>query len=245
MINSALSSAFKDVNTVNDASITVQVDVSPSKLMLKLSEGLMNEVTRLVPYAGYKPTADLSSEDILKYLKTLTWCRCQTTKDVQDKAFRPYRNLQKHLEVPVLAYQLFISMGVAFDRDYSIRFLPAYSIESADLLSPEEMSYVSDIFTALRRYGFASVVGMPVSREGELDFMAMCHVEEVVRSYRNSHPVYGFLASFFAQQHLNEITGTMCRIVYGYDSDYQWYISSLLATLKAEQPEVKRSDPQS
>jgi len=243
MINATLSAALQDAKKVSDATIVTQVEMRPSKLMDAMAVGLMNEVNRLVPYVGFKPTADLEVEDILKYLKTLTWIRCQTVKDVQPKEFIPYRNLKNHLEVPVLAYQLFLSIGVAYDRDYSIKFLPTYQIESADLLSPEEMSSMSDIFTILRSIGFASVVGMPSSREGELDFMAMCHVEEVVKSYRSTHPVYGFLASFFAQQQLNEITGTMCRIVYGYDSDYKLYITSLLAALKAEQPEVKRSDP--
>lgn len=243
MINTTLSKAVEDAKPMTEATIVTRVQMNPSKLMENLAEGLMYEVERLVPYSGYKPVADLESSDILKYLKTLTWIRCQATKDVSPKEYLPYRSLSRHVEVPVLAYQLFISIGEAYDKNFAIRFLPEYQIESADLLSPEELSSLSDIFLALRTTcGFASVKGMPSSREGELDFMAMCHVEQIVRSYRNTHPVYGFLASFFAQQTLNEVTGTMCRVVYGYDTDYKLYIRSLLATLKAEPPEVRHND---
>lgn len=238
IISAEMSKSFEDVNKMNDAVIVARVEMNPSKLMSKLADAILGEVDRLVPYVGYKLTASLTSEDILKYLKTLTWMRCEHVQDAPDKAFAPYRNLYRRVEVPVLAYQLFIAMGNAFDKDYAIKFLPTYSIESKDVLSLQEMQQLSDIFLNLRTRGFASVTGMPNTREGELDFMAMCHVEEVVKSYRNSHPVYGFLAAFFAQQQLNEITGTMCRVVYGYDTDYAMYVQSIMQSLTAKQPEV-------
>jgi hypothetical protein len=241
MISSTLEVAFQPKMNWRDATIAVRVQVTPSKLMSQLADGLMNEVWRLVPYSEYKPTADLTSEDILKYLKTLTWMRCRyVTSDFSEaKAFAEYRNLYHRVEVPALAYQLFLCVGEAYDRDYAIKFLPEYQIESSDLLSVEDMSNLSDLLVNLRTIGFASVTGMPHDREGELDFMAMSHVEELSRSYRNSHPVYGFLASFFAQQQLNEVTGTMCRVLYGYDSDYKLYVASLLRALSAKQPEVR------
>lgn len=232
-INKTLEQAFDSQPKMNAAVIEVSVEMKPSKMMESLSKGLMSETIRLFPYAGNQLTNGLTSDDIHKYLKTLTWMRCQHVQGSLSKSFAPYRTLYKRVEVPTLAYQLFLAMGLAFDADYSIRFVPAYSIEGSELLSVDEMVEISNVFTNLRQIGFSTVVGMPKEVDGELDFMALCHVEEVVKGYRKSHPVYGFLASFFAQQELNVVTGTMCRIVYGYDTDYQMFISSLLASMKA------------
>jgi len=242
MITAQLSSALEDAKKVREQAITTTVEVSPSKLMTSLAEGLLAEVQRLVPYLGYKPTAELDVDDILKYVSTLIWMRvCHVNSDVS-KAYAPYRNLAKHLEVPALVYQLLICIGLAYDRDFGLKFLPKYSVDSDMLLSPDELRSLSDTLLGLRDIGFASVTGLPRKVEGELDFMAMCHVEEVVRSYRDSHPVYGFLASFFAQKELNEVTGLMCRVVYGYDSDYQMYIREALRVTKAVQPEVRHDE---
>jgi hypothetical protein len=245
MITATLSSSFEDVNKVKEPVVTVTVEVSPSRLMTSLAEGLLAEIQRLIPYQGFKPTADLSVDDILKYVATLVWMRtCHVNSD-QSKAYIPYRSMGKRVEVPALVYQMLICIGEAYDRDYSIRFLPRYSVDSGMLLSPDELLALSDILLSLRTIGFASVTGLPRDREGELDFMAMCHVAEVVRSYRDSHPVYGFLASFFAQKELNEVTGLMCRVVYGYDSDYRMYIREALRITEAVQPKAHPNDQKS
>jgi acyl-CoA synthetase (AMP-forming)/AMP-acid ligase II len=117
-----------------------------------------------------------------------------------------------------------------------------YSIDSKEILSVDQMKEISDAFLTLRAIGFASVVGMPNERSGELGFMACCHVEEVVTSYKDSHPIYGFLASFFQQAQLNEITGLMCRIVYGYDSDYKLAVRRIISNVSAHQPKTVASD---
>jgi len=49
------------------------------------------------------------------------------------------------------------------------------------------------------------VTGLPQESEGELESMMLCHVIGMVTSHKRSHPVYGFLASSFAQQKLNEV----------------------------------------
>jgi hypothetical protein len=238
MITTNLSSALEDAKKVREQAVTVNVEVSPSKLMDSLAAGLLAEIQRLIPYQGFQPTAELTVNDILKYIITLIWMRvCHVNSDFS-KSYARYRSMAKRVEVPALVYQLMICIGEAFDRDFSLKFLPRYSVDSAMLLSPDELQALSDTMLSLRDIGFASVTGLPRTTEGELDFMAMCHVEEVVKSYRDSHPVYGFLASFFAQKELNEVTGLMCRVVYGYDSDYQMYIREALRVTKAVQPET-------
>lgn len=233
MINSTLMSALNDNNKVREASITTKVEVTPTRLMSSLAEGIYAEILRLVPYSGYTPVEDLESGDILKYLKTLVWLRVQYVNHATSKALMEYKPLHRSLEVPVLAYQLLIAIGEAYDADYSIRFVPEYSAEGTELLSPKEMVAISNLFLSLRMNGFASVTGMPRETEGELAFMALSHVEDVVCGYRNDHPVYGFLAAFFCQQELNQVTGTMCRIIYGYDTDYELMIRGIMAKMSA------------
>jgi hypothetical protein len=122
-------------------------------------------------------------------------------------------------------------MGVAYDRDFSIEFKPEYSIEEAELLSPDEVLAVSNLFRGFEQSGLKLVQGLPSDPNGDLDFMALCHVEDFVVGYRKAHPVYGFLASFFNQQKLNDVTGMMCRVIYGYDTDYKVQISSLCQSI--------------
>jgi len=149
----------------------------------------------------------------------------------QNKALASYTRLVRILSIPVMFYQCLIAMGIAVDRDFSIKFHPVYSIDSKDLLSPEGMAEISELMSRFEMNGLKIVVGVPRDSEGEIDFMALSHVEETVRGYRRSHPVYGFLAAFFAQHSLNEITGMMCRVVYGYESDYQLYVTSIYKAL--------------
>jgi len=93
------------------------------------------------------------------------------------------------------------------------------------------MREISDVMTTLVTSGFKVVFGLPLTYEGELEFMAMLHIENVVKSYRESHPVYGFLASFFKHLELNEITGRLSRIVYGYDEDYSVNIQRIISSV--------------
>lgn len=243
MINASLQSIVEtDYKKIHDSFVETLVEMNPSKLLKEVAEGIKAECDRLAPYAGFKPVADLSVEDIHKYFHTLVWMRCKHVADQVDKSYSLYRTVYKVCEVPTFIYQLMISIGEAIDSDYSIRFIPGYSIEDTNLLSVEQMKNISNVFLALKPLGFSSVTGMPSERSGELDFMACCHVKEVVRSYKDSHPVYGFLAAFFQQTELNSITGMMCRIIYGYDSDYEIAVRRIVSAVSAHQPASKTSD---
>lgn len=226
MVSTTLQSQFNDSKLLNINTVTVKVEMNPSKLCDKLADELTRDMSRIGELTGIKDIG-MGPEDILKYLKTLVWLRVSLVNNDRSKALLGYASLRKRIAIPVMFYQCLISMGMALDRDYSIRFIPVYSIDSEDLLSPETMQEISDMMVRMEPNGLKLVQGIPKEPEGELDFMALSHVEETVLGYKRSHPVYGFLASFFAQHSLNEITGTMCRVIYGYESDYQSYVSSI------------------
>jgi hypothetical protein len=231
MISTELQSAFNDSKLVNKPAITIHVEVSSTDMIDLMAKKLMAEFERMAPYAGYTPVSDLTSEDIARYLKTLLWLRVCTVLDTADKSSRCYQPLKKSLAIPVLMYQLLICIGRAYDSEFNLEFMPAYSITEEDLLSPDEMAGLSSLFRSFENSGMKVVYGVPYDREGELDFMAMSHVDDVVVSYKRSHPSYAFLASFVRQQKLNEVTGLMSRVIYGYDSDYKYQLDALLTAI--------------
>jgi hypothetical protein len=199
--------------------------------MDELARCYVSELFRVAGSAGAVLLKDVDRDRVRRYLATAGWMRVNHSTAAGGKAFAEYRRLYSKLAVPVLAYQAFIGVGEAIDQDYGIKFVPVATIDGKELLSPDEMLELSDLFFSLQNSGFKIVRGLPHDPEGELDFMAMSHVHGIVRSYKKSHPVYGFLASFFAQQQLNETIGMMCRIVYGYETDYAANISSLVASI--------------
>lgn len=230
MINNVLMSQFKDNETLNKPSITVRVEVYESDMVHLLAQKLKSEFDRMAPYASYTVISDLTGTDIEKYLKTITWLRVCHVMDETSQC-RDYRPLTKRLAIPVLYYQLMLCIGRVHDSEFNLEFVPAYSITEDDLLSVDQMEAISSVFRQFENSGMKVVYGMPKDRSGELDFMAMSHVSNEVTSYRHSHPVYGFLAAFFRQKQLNEVTGCMSRVVYGYESDYRYELDALFAAI--------------
>lgn len=230
MLNAQVQSMFNDSKEMNDATVIVNVEMNPSELMDCLADELLGELLRINPNVKIGTEA-VEKQDMYRYLVTLVWMRVNITSDAYDKSAQIYFKLNKALAVPVMAYQLLVMIGKAVDRDFSIEFRPTYSILETDLLDPMQMVAISDILTRMEPIGMKVVYGLPREKDGELDFMAMAHVGEVVKSYRHSHPVYGFYSAFFRQKQLNEITGSMCRVLYGYDSDYRLYIAKVFQQL--------------
>lgn len=238
-ISAQLTSMFNDVKPMNDPTIECNVELSPSKLMGRLAQEILEEMKRIMPYVGYDSVSQLEVEDIEKYLSTLVWMRCEYASNTSSKAFGAYRASYKYLAVPVVLSQMLLAIGRAYDRDFAISFIPTYTIKESCLLSVAEMCAISDILRRMENNGLKLVYGLPNDVNGELDFMALCHVEGVVKGYRKSHPVYGFLAAFFEQKKFNEVTGMMCRVFYGYASDYEMHVSRLFYAMKTTPVEHK------
>lgn len=229
MLNAKLQSMVEDFKPVTKASLEVTVNLQCSGLTTKLANTLRGEMIRVAGSAGLMETSDISAEDICRYLSTLSWLRRVQVTHSWDKVSTPYRKYVRNVACPVIWYQILLGMGNAVDRDYGIAFKPGSTIEADDLLDPDTLSDISDVMWRLQNNGFRIVGGIPLSEEGELDFMAMCHVEDTVLSYRRTHPVYGFLASFFASREVGDSLGALVRVRYGYDSDYGVLLSRIVA----------------
>lgn len=234
MVNSKMQSMFEDFKPVNEATIIVEVQFEPDQMVQDLAVALRNELIRVAGPVGEPLLDGIHVEDIRRYLCTLSYLRRARVVGAQNKSVNAYRSLVRTVAIPVLWYQVLLGIGKAFDRDYSIEFVPGTSIRESDLLAPEEMLTISNTMFNLQNNGFKVVAGIPKDPEGELDFMAMAHVGEMVLSYRKSHPVYGFLASFFATQEVSIALGALVRIRYGYDSDYRTLLTRVTASVGGE-----------
>lgn len=234
MINTNLQSMFTDSKPVNDPTITVTVALRCSKLVEDLASTLMQELIRVAGPVGDAMLRDVDVESIRKYLATLGWLRRVQSTRSWTKSNLDYKPFVRNAACPVLWYQVLIGMGKAVDRDYSIEFVPGTSIDEADLIDPDTLREISDVMFRLQNNGFKVCAGIPTGEEGELDFMAMAHVEDSVVSYRRTHPVYGFLASFFASHEVSNALGALVRVRYGYDSDYRVMLSRVVAGVGGE-----------
>lgn len=230
MINEKMQSMFNDYKPVNEATIEVTVKLHCDKLTSDLAEIIYQEMFRVAGVAGERLFEGIEAEDIRKYLATLGFLRRAQTVGLKDNVTKCYSALKHTAAVPTLWYQVLLGIGVAYDRDYSIKFIPGTSISDEDLIAPEDMLKISDLFWMLQDRGIRVVAGIPLQREGELDFMAMAHVDETTTSYRKSHPVYGFLASFFSSEEVSAALGTLVRIRYGYDSDYRTFLARIVSS---------------
>jgi len=231
MISSQLQSQFKDEKLLNTSVVVCRVDYKSSELVNVLASKVLAELHRMAPYASYSDVESMSVDDLRKYFNTLIWMRVNHCNDCYDQTYKPYKALSRYLAVPVLLYQVLLGLGRAYDDEFNIEFRPAYTIPQEDLLSTDEMESVSSVLRSFEGSGLKVVYGLPRDKTGELDFMAISHLGNEVLSYRKGHPVYGFLAAFLNTLELNEVTGTMCRILYGYESDYRYRIDRLVSLI--------------
>jgi len=222
---------FEAYKTTNRPTLEILVQLRPTDMVKDLAHCYFAELHRIAGVSGTKLLEAYDVEDVRKYIATLIWMRCCRSVGEYSKMYSPYASMSKNIAVPVLVMGLLIQIGPAYDADYSIRFLPDTTISSNDLLEPDSMRRLSNLFFSLQNNGFKLVAGIPLGQEGELAFMAMIHLQSEVLSYKKSHPVYGFYASFCKQETLNEVTGNMSRILYGYDSDYHAILWQLVSAI--------------
>lgn len=220
---------FDDYKTVNDPTVIVTVALPCSKMVEDLSHVFEQELIRVAGPVGDVMLKDVDAEVLRRYLATLAWLRRVQSTGLWNKASQPYKPFVRNGACPVLWYQVLIGIGKAVDRDYSIEFVPGTAIDERDLVDVDTARKISDIMFRLQNNGFKVVAGIPTAEEGELDFMAMAHVEESVLSYRKTHPVYAFLASFFASREVSDSLGILVRVRYGYDADYKVLLSRIVA----------------
>lgn len=226
MITEELRKSFEEDKQVTRSLLRISVKLNVSQVLEEYSKCLLSEIQRLSPVRGLQEIEDLEFEDILKYLTTLVYYR--VLKVNNERLDPEVKSIYRLVAVPVLMSQITASIGKARDEQYNLEFVPTANFEASDILAAADMLAISDIMTRLEANGLKIVYGLTNDPTGDLGFMAMQHVENQVISYRRDHPVYAFLASFFVQEKLNEVTGAMARIVYGDSRDYSYRVRALV-----------------
>lgn len=196
-----------------------KITFRPGELFLDMAKLEVQEIERLMRYGQSNLTPE--ADEFHKYILTILWLRVQ---QVSDRISSEYKFARKNLMIPVRLYQIILSLGIAEDRDYGIRFVPTITdIDANDLMSPSELRDFSDCLMQMQDQGYLVIeTGLPNDVSGELGFMACLLLEdERVVSYRKDHPVYGFIASFFKSQIADAGFTDRYVIQYGTKTEYE------------------------
>jgi len=228
MLNADIQRFFEDKNPTLEGGLEIQAQFTSSDLLKQLGSDYASEVSRLNS-SGSHIYQVLDDELMYKYFNTLLWMRVAYIKN--DKTFLPYQESSQLVAVPVLVYQLIISIGRVHDSEWNIHIKPSYTTDGDDLLSVDELNRVSSLLRGLENNGLKQVIGMPLDKQGDFEFMVMNHINNRITSHRVSHPVYGFLAAFLKSTGSRAVYDQVQRIHYGTLIDYQARLSHLLPSI--------------
>lgn len=209
--------------------ITVNVKIDTSDIFLDVASVYSQEAERVMRFTS-NAHFEISTEEFLKYFKTLLFLRVARVNNVTNSAVNGYKNIQRNLLIPAFVHILINSIGRATDTDYGFTFVPQVDINSVDLMSPEQMQDVSRRLVTLNREGLVCTeTGVSMNPAGELSVMATLNIQGEILSYKKDHPVYGFYASFFRHSIVsNTISADILRIRYGAESDYRSYLHMIV-----------------
>lgn len=204
--------------------IRVDVELDKSDLITHVAGLYVRELGRL---ASVK--MDLPDQDTLvQYFCTLVALRCETCNEGKPKSETVF--FKKVAVIPAFFGTLLVQIGVAFDREYGLRFIPKSSFASTDIMGPKELTEMSDLLSSYEPLGLKLVTGIPKAIEGELGFMAckFLNNDKSIMSYRRDHPIHGFYASFFRAKWLEACMDGACRIRYDYEESYRQALAQMV-----------------
>jgi hypothetical protein len=228
MLSADIRKFFEDKNPTLEGGLEIQARFTSSELLKQLGSEYSSEVSRLNRSGSH--IYDVLDEELMyKYFNTLVWMRVAYINN--EKTFSPYREVAQFVAVPVLVYQLIISIGRVHDVEWNIHITPRYTTDGDDLLSVDELTQVSSLLRGLENNGLKQVIGMPNDKQGDFEFMVMNHINNRITSHRVSHPVYGFLAAFLESTGSRAIYDQVQRIHYGTLIDYRARLAHLLPTI--------------
>lgn len=219
--NKILFDHFSDQHGQRDMAITCQVNVYPSELAEQLANLMSEELERLAPNEVIRKEAiELGSDNLLKYFKMLTYLRVCRVRHILHGKLSSYQSIYDHLCIPSILQLVLAGIGEVRDEDYNIVFKPKMNIDEEDVLSADEMIEISEF---LRRFQtLATEIGLPKADDGELEFMTMRKVQDVIKTYRNdSHPVYAFLSAFCEMTEMDNLVSGLLRVTYRSITEYK------------------------
>jgi hypothetical protein len=207
--------------------IKVIVDLNPNKLFDDLTRIYYGEIVRVTRFNRLDTI--LTPELISKYFKTILKMHVDNVNDDRT-VFKVERKYGWWIPTPL--YSVLLNIGLVADKDFGLKFIPKFDIDSVDLLSHSEYDDVAEELSELEKYGLKFVTGgLPNKQDsGTLGFMgSQLMATGEVLSYRHDHPVYGFFRAMFDFNALEEILGGKAfRVRYGYYDEYSTLVSAFV-----------------
>lgn len=219
-LNTTSTGWTQDLNDQTSAidMIRVKVDLTPSDLFTDLASAYYVEVERVTRFETKVST--ISEESMLKYFQTLLYFHVQ---NMTSRVPLEYNKVKFNAIIPTPIYTLLTQIGEVTDKNFGLRFVPSFEIDIKALLSPSEMIEFGYELLRMENLGLKLTTnGLPGHDSGELGFMGAYAYENEVRSYRHDNPVYGFYASMFKTNGIEQALGFKAlRVRYGYVDHYK------------------------
>lgn len=216
-----ISDHFSGQHCQRDMAITSQVNVYPSELTEQLANLMSEELERLASNEVIRKEAtELGSDKLLKYFKTLFYLRVCRVRHTLHGRLSSYQSIYDKVWIPSILQLVLVGIGEVRDEDYNIVFKPTMNIDEDDVLSVDEMIDISEF---LHRFQTLAIVqGLPKAEDGELEFMAMRKVQNVIKTYKtDSHPVHAFLSAFCEMNEMDNLLSGLLRVTYHSITEYK------------------------
>lgn len=204
---------FETARPVGGA-ITHKVNVELGEMFDDMAKFEVREMQRVTRYAQ---NVTLPTEkDMKRYMKTLVYIRVMRSTEAHK--LKDLRQAVYSARVPARLSVLMDNIGIAYDHETNIKFIPVCEISSDDLMSMSEISEVSAQLAALLEDNYTTIKGISKSEDGSIMLMSKLVMSipgniETVLSYRRDNPVYAFFASLLNLQ-LLELTYEDLRLAY-------------------------------
>lgn len=211
----------------------VDVGINPNRGLLQdLVDQYVIEINRLAKARLRYDDDFVDTETLFKYVCTLTHIRCSIAREEKLGA---YNQLKYSIRVPMFISYCLSQMGQAKDAQFGLVLIPRYDGGEENLLSPIEMSHISDKLADLEEYGLKQVMGIDKNSTGNIGYMATNLAEttfgdenvQVVQSWRKDHEVNGIIGAVFAAQQLHGMFNHY-NVMYGVLDEYRLAMSKLV-----------------
>lgn len=212
---------FNDQHSQRDMAVTSYVDVYPSELTEQLADLMSEELLRLASNEVIRKEAqEIGNDKLLKYFKTLFYLRVSRVRHTLRDKLSSYQSIYDKVWIPSILQLVLVGIGEVRDEDYNIVFKPSLNVIEDDILPVNEMIHISEF---LHRFQTLSIVqGLPKADDGELEFMVMRKVQDVVKTYKPGvHPVYAFLSAFCEMKEVKSLVIGLSRIAYMNTQEYK------------------------
>lgn len=184
------NSEFETPRVVGDL-VSFTTTLSCGDFVDKIARFECDEMKRITRFAS---NFDVPSfEDIKRYLITLLELR---VSHVKGESIGSFSKVLRSLRVPSRWFVLLAQIGKAKDFSRKFEFTPELTLPEGFVpMSVDEINDISWTMESILQEGYSTVPGLPLDKDGSLQFMAKTKIGEFMRGMDSDNPAYAFLAA--------------------------------------------------